>query len=244
MKEQLYTIPVNDAFAADTECPLCKIYHDLEKDAIEFTMGPSYMQDDIRAKTDEIGFCQKHMVKLYANGNRLGLALMMHTHLNKVINEMKYKASKPAGKGGFFSKKDDSGDPVVSYIKKLDRSCFVCDKIEMTYPRYVDTIFYLWKNDPAFHDKFTKCKGFCVSHYGELYERSASMLGSKDRAEFIEVLNRVFFDNIERVNEDVSWFIDKFDYRNKDASWKNSKDALPRGITKLDHVFVEEPENK
>ena len=32
--------------------------------------------------------------------------------------------------------------------------------------------------------------------------------------------------------------------KTEDADWKNSKDALPRGITKLDHVFVEEPENK
>lgn len=236
MKEQLYTIPVNDAFAADTECPLCKIYHDLEKDAIEFTMGPSYMQDDIRMETNEAGFCPNHMRLMYANGNRLGLALMMNTHLNKVIEEMKAKASKPARGGGFFSKKDAT-DPVVSYVKNLECSCFVCNKIELTYPRYVDTIFYLWKNDPAFHDKFISCKGFCISHYGELYERSASKFGSKDRAEFLDALNKLFFDNIERVNEDISWFIDKFDYRNKDASWKNSKDALPRGITKLNHIF-------
>ncbi len=244
MKEQLYTIPVNDAFEADAECPLCKIYHDLEKDAIGFTMGSSYMQDDIRMKTNEVGFCPDHIQMMYANGNRLGLALMMNTHYDKIIADMKSMASKPTVKNGFFSKKEDTADPVVSYIKKLEKSCFVCERINSTYPRYVDTIFYLWKNDSSFHDRFIKCKGFCISHYAELYERSADMFGTRERAEFLEVLNRVFFDNIERVNEDISWFIEKFDYRNKDASWKNSKDALPRGITKLDHVFVEEPENK
>ena len=33
MKEQLYTIPVNDAFAKDCECPICEMYKELEKNA-------------------------------------------------------------------------------------------------------------------------------------------------------------------------------------------------------------------
>ena len=37
---------------------------------------------------------------------------------------------------------------------------------------------------------------------------------------------------MKRVTDDLEWFIDKFDYRHKDEPWKNSKDALPRAITK------------
>ena len=44
---------------------------------------------------------------------------------------------------------------------------------------------------------------------------------------------------MERVNGDIGWFIDKFDYRFKNEPWKNSKDALPRGIIKANHTFVE-----
>ena len=47
MAEQLYTIPVNDAFHADCECPLCQMQKTLEEHAIEYTMGPSYMKDRI-----------------------------------------------------------------------------------------------------------------------------------------------------------------------------------------------------
>ena len=57
MAEQLYTIPVNDAFHADCECPLCQMQKTLEEHAIEYTMGPSYMEDDNRAMTDKMGFC-------------------------------------------------------------------------------------------------------------------------------------------------------------------------------------------
>ena len=56
MAEQLYTIPVNDAFHADCECPLCQMQKTLEEHAIEYTMGPSYMEDDNRAMTDKMGF--------------------------------------------------------------------------------------------------------------------------------------------------------------------------------------------
>ena len=72
MKEQLYTIPVNDAFAVDCECPVCSMYDSLERDAIEFTMGPSYMEDDIRMETNKIGFCSHHVKQLYKHQNRLG----------------------------------------------------------------------------------------------------------------------------------------------------------------------------
>ena len=54
------------------------------------------------------------------------------------------------------------------------------------------------------------------------------------------MLNKVYFENMERVNSDVSWFIDKHDYRNKEADWKNSKDSIPRAIIKTEHTIIEE----
>ena len=71
MGEVLYTIPVKDAYKLDCECPICRMYNDIEKNAIEFTMGPSYMEDDIRAVTDEKGFCKEHTQKLMDANNRL-----------------------------------------------------------------------------------------------------------------------------------------------------------------------------
>mgnify|MGYP000320331317 FL=1 len=61
MEEQLYTIPVNDAFTTDCECPICEMNRQLERNAIDYTMGPSYMEDDNRAMTDEQGFCAHHV---------------------------------------------------------------------------------------------------------------------------------------------------------------------------------------
>jgi hypothetical protein len=38
---------------------------------------------------------------------------------------------------------------------------------------------------------------------------------------------------MDRIQEDISWFIKKFDYRFENESWKNSKDAVERTVNKV-----------
>lgn len=40
-------------------------------------------------------------------------------------------------------------------------------------------------------------------------------------------------ENYQRLQEEVTWFTDKFDYRNKDKDWGNSKDSIQRCMQKL-----------
>ena len=47
--------------------------------------------------------------------------------------------------------------------------------------------------------------------------------------------------NMDRMQEDVSWMVEKFDYLNKDADWKNSKDAIQRGMQKLKGGYPADP---
>lgn len=238
MAEQLYTIPVNEAFLAQCECPLCFLHKQLEDNAVEYTMGPSYMEDDNRELTDKLGFCSRHIKILYTHKNKLGLALMLNTHLNKTISDLKVLSkNRSVSKNSLFKK--DKASSVYEYTTSLDNSCFICDRINSTFERYIDTLFHLWKKDIQFHDKFKSSKGFCVYHYGMLHGMAEKKLSKDAFQEFVIWLDRVFFDNIERVNSDVSWFIDKFDYRYRDEPWKNSKDALPRGILKANHTFID-----
>mgnify|MGYP007115437660 CR=1 FL=1 len=43
--------------------------------------------------------------------------------------------------------------------------------------------------------------------------------------------------NMERLSEDVAWLVEKFDYNNFEADWKNSKDALSRSVQKLQGIY-------
>ena len=38
---------------------------------------------------------------------------------------------------------------------------------------------------------------------------------------------------MDRMYEDVAWMIEKFDHTNIGADWKNSRDAIQRGMQKL-----------
>ena len=71
MKEKIYTIPVNEGFEADDECPFCAMERAVEHASIRHVAGPgaSYMEPDVRAATDAVGFCREHMKKLYDYGN-------------------------------------------------------------------------------------------------------------------------------------------------------------------------------
>lgn len=239
MKEQLYTIPVNDAFDKDCECPVCEMYHSLETAAIDFTMGPSYMEDDVRMETDKIGFCADHIKLLYQNQNRLGLGLMLLSHLDNSIKEIEKAAKngKPS-KNGLFKKKEGTS-LIKGYIDKLEHSCYICNRMNRMFERYIITFFYLYHNDESFRKKFEQCKGFCAKHYALFYEVAPNHLNGKETEEFIETLNKLYLDNMKRIRDELEWFTDKFDYRYANEPWKNSKDALPRTIQKVNSVWVE-----
>lgn len=230
MKEKIYTIPVNDAFSSDCECPICSMYKTLEDDAVNYAMGPSYMEDDIRMVTDKKGFCQKHLKKIYDVENRLGFALVMKTHLDKVIRDIEgLQENKPAGKSLF---KKAEKPQIQEYIEELNNSCFVCDRIANTFDRYLDTVFYMYKHDEQFKKMYSESKGFCTTHYGILIEKAVNKLSGKDLDEFLEMTNNLYIENMKRVRDDVEWFINKFDHKYINEPWKNAKDSLIRAMIK------------
>lgn len=240
MKEKLYTIPVNDAFNANSECPICLMKKTLEDNAIDFTMGPSYMEDDVRAETDNIGFCSRHIEKLYKNQNRLGLALMLKTHMDKTVKDLEELTSGDSKLTSLsLFKKETKNDGIKAYLEQLDHSCYICDKINNTFTRYIDTLFSLYQKDDQFRNKFKLSKGFCTFHYGLLYSEASKRLKGDKSKEFINSLSTVYLDNIKRVRDDLEWFIDKFDYRYVNEPWKNSKDALLRAIVKTNSTTAD-----
>ena len=114
--------------------------------------------------TDKKGFCQKHLKKVYDCENRLGFALVMKTHLDRVINDIEsLQDGKVAGKS-MFKKADKPA--VTAYTEQLESTCFVCERIEDTFERYLDTIFHMYKHDAEFRQKYSESKGFCTKHYG------------------------------------------------------------------------------
>lgn len=240
MKEQLYAIPVNDAFDSASECPVCTMYNELLKNAIDYTLGPSYMEDDVRMETNRLGFCSTHLKLLYDKQNRLGLSLMMLTHMDEVIKDVEklQNGSHPV-RGGLFRKNQDMS-PIAAYIKTKSESCFICDRINRVFDRYIATIFHLYRNDDSFSKKISESKGFCMDHYGLLYEKSSEHLNRSEQESFCAMLDNLFLANFKRVRDDLDWYTCKFDYRFVNEPWKNSKDALQRSMLKVNSVQTDD----
>ena len=250
MKEQLYTIPLNDAVNAQYECPFCYIHRNIEQDLLDFVLGSgsSYMEADIREQTDKAGFCRYHFQKMFDYGNTLGNAWILKTHYQRMIREMQQEfASFRPGKSsllGKFKKAEGSENTIGMWIRAKEDSCYICSQYKDTYERYLDTFFYLWKNDESFRNKIINGKGFCLPHFGDLCEAADRKLSDKEKQEFYDCLLPVMEANMQRISEDVSWLVEKFDYRNKDADWKNSKDAIQRGMQKLKGGYPADPAYK
>ena len=169
MKEQLYTIPLNDAVNAQDECPFCFIHRSIEQDLLDFVLGSgsSYMEADIREQTDKAGFCRYHFQKMFDYGNTLGNAWILKTHYQRMIREMQQEfASFRPGKSsllGKFKKAEGSENTIGMWIRAKEDSCYICSQYKDTYERYLDTFFYLWKNDESFRNKIINGKGFCLT---------------------------------------------------------------------------------
>ncbi|MBR1442469.1 MAG: hypothetical protein IJ583_02925 [Firmicutes bacterium] len=241
MKEQIYSIPVTDGFREGGECPFCNMYKKLESDAVDYMLGPSYMEDDIRMDTNKTGFCKDHYKKMYDKQNRLGLALMLHTHIGEINGQLEKMMKEPikAEKKGFFSKNTEK-NKISSYLDNITDSCYICNRIDVTFERYFDTFFYLWKNKKEIREFVKESKGFCLEHFSKLADLGAKKLKGSEYEEFMNIIIPIEKENLKRLEGELEHFINKFDYKYKDEPWGTAQDSLIRGITKAASVFVEE----
>lgn len=248
MKEQLHTIPVNEAFESGDECPFCFMERAVERSAIRYTIGPgaSYMEPDVRAETGRTGFCVTHTQKLYDYGNTLGNALILQTHMNSLIEDFRREAEAfqaPAKKPLFGKKKPAEQEPYWQRLEQQVDNFFICNKIKYNMDRYFETFFVLLR-EPEFRDKVTASKGFCMRHFSQMLRMAEDKLPNNQRDWFYPTVFKLMEDNLLRVKEDLDWLVAKYDYRNAGADWKNSRDALQRTMQKLEGLHPADPPYK
>ena len=245
MKEVIETTPVIEAFESGDECPFCYLQRWAEQRAINYVAGPcaSYMEPDVRAITDRQGFCGDHLKKLYDYGNSLGNALMMQTHFIDLNRELEKELSNfsPPGKRGLFSKPDEAS--LLRWLRSRNHSCYLCNRVDASMQRYYAT-FYVLLKEAEFREKVENSKGICMRHFEALLEKAPEHLPNSQRQWFYDTVPQVFKNNLARVQQDLDWFVAKFDYRNSGADWKNSKDAVSRSMQKLQGLHPADPPYK
>lgn len=261
MKEKLYTIELNDALNADDECLLCWLERKLEQENLEFVLGSSYMESDIREQTSERGFCRRHTKMMFDYGNTLGNAWILKSRMEYLRREFKKqmdqygtaKSTGSSGSGGMLGwlKKPaaksgggaaaDASSQAEGWLRSEENHCYVCERIRVIYERVLDTFVYMLRNDPAFCEKLMNSKGFCLHHFADILHVCEEKLKPQEKEVWIPKLAELMNRNLDRIQGDVDWLIEKFDYRNQNADWKQSKDAVQRTMQKINSGYPADP---
>lgn len=249
MKEDISTIPLIDAFKAKDECPFCYLERKAEQHALSFILGSAYMEDDIREKTDAAGFCRHHFKMMYDYGNRLGSALILSTHMKKLNQELAkelkdFQPQKSSLRSRMKRTSVEEGQaktPLGAWIDAKKKSCYVCSHFNDIYGRYLDTFFTLYRKNKEFRELFESSKGFCLPHFGDLMECAEGKLNDAQKQDFYPAVFDMMQKNLERVQKEVAWFVEKNDHLNKDKDWGNSADSVQRAMQKCTGGYPADP---
>ena len=220
--ESIYTIPVNEAFedsvGESCRCPFCLIHERLEVNEIDLILGASMMEPDTRIKTNEMGFCAEHFDTLLNGGKALPFALMMESHVDHIKDKLKGP--------GLMTGSNAAAD--IKTLEELQKSCYVCSRIDYHFTRMIDTAVYLWENDESFRKKVEATERFCYRHFAKFAAAGKARLGGKSFTAFYKTIYGIQEAYTDKLSEDVSFFCKKFDYRYADEPWGTAKDAPER----------------
>lgn len=239
MRYHIDTIPVWDALRTQGECSLCTLRRKAEHTLADRYLGASVMEPDARIRVNAKGFCPPHHRMLYARQNRLGHALMMLSHVREVRKKLAPLLDEPAraNQGGLFERmrKRPQGDGVAPSfpMAALAEGCVLCDTLNESMDRYAYTLLHLWKTDEGFQRELRASRGFCLPDTVLLLDMATQHLSGKHLDGFRQAAATLLSDNLKRLDEELEWFTLKFDYRNNDKPWGESRDALERTIQKL-----------
>lgn len=218
MKESIYTIPLTDALA-EGECPFCYLHIRTERDLLCLYMEGGLMQPDWRGRLLEMGLCGEHLTKMYHQSSRLGTAILVKSLLDQGEEH--------------FSKIERRGKAqVVS-----EPTCMACYDLKEAFIHYADGFLTTLLREPEFADRAQR-SGLCLFHLTELLRFIASQRRFGKKGLEQQVI-RASLERLQGIQQDLAWFIQKFDYRFAEEPWHGAEDALERSLRILAGIHGE-----
>ena len=234
MAYKIETISVYEVFESKCTCPLCDLQDKLEADYTQYYLGNAAMLPEIRVKVNKHGFCGHHLDMLCSAGNKLPLALQMHTYLEQ-RNKSVAKAVSD------YSKKCVGREKAAQEsLKKLDevlfsnhQECLICQSTEENMRRYQQTLIRLYFDEERFRRLFDDCNGFCARHFSELLHHARKVCSSSEQERFVRTLTELEQRKMQELADSVEHFTKMFDYRSQGLEWGDSRTAVSRTVQLL-----------
>ena len=236
LKARLDTYSLWEATKAGGECPLCALRRKTERQLIDRSLGGSVMSPDDRQRVNAAGYCPDHHRQLFEQKNRLGHALVtlsrLQTLLPQVETALREAESGKKASGPRLFGRGNASDAPGKALQPLSTGCVLCQELEDHSLWQAETFLYLWEKDPEFKAAFIASKGLCLPDTARVMDLAEKLPADKRQA-LLAALRQGFTESLTRLEQELSWYTQKFDYRNQDAPWGESKDALERTVNKL-----------
>lgn len=224
--EKIYTIRISEAMEKKCGCPLCTVERQLEEDEVERILGASMMEPNVRVQTNAQGFCGRHLDAMLAKSNKLSLALMLSTHMQE-LNKKVFADCVP------LMQKTPDPKKQVSALTKKAQSCYLCGRTREFMSATYGAFVHMYKTMDDFDARLREQPNICLRHTRLVFDAAAKSMPKDTLKKFAAAVNDINMKYAHELVDDVEWFCKKFDYRYKDADWKNSKDAVERAVAFL-----------
>lgn len=223
MRYDITNIPVGEVFEEKDGCPICRLRNKLEARAVEYITGAAMMEPDIRMETNKQGFCIDHYRMMLGQRNRLGVALILESHLAEMEKQV-FSGAPLLGKAPRKQAKDAA---------RAAHSCFVCGQVDSAMEKMLATVCRTWEAQGDFRRLFEEQPCLCLPHFSALVQAADGAASKKQQPAFATAAAKLAREYLSTLKGDVRHFCDMYDYRNAnnpDADWGNSKDAVERSI--------------
>jgi Family of unknown function (DUF6062) len=225
---------VHDAYEQGGTCPLCTLMDGAERTCLASFQHSRVMEPNVRVKTNALGFCPDHLGKLFKGENKLGLGLVMLTHLQEKSAEVcsALDGSIEAAEGGGRDRMRRIRQ-IIDSLEALRDSCFICGLLAQDLARYSWTILYLWRKDPQFPPLFRASRGFCLSHFCTVLATACDVLRGDRLALWLHDAVPVMKRALAGLEDDLLAFTQLHKAENRSLGTDEVRSALARTLQLL-----------
>ena len=249
MNYHIDTIPLWDAVKAEAPCPFCAVMANTEATFADRYLHGAVMEPDVRVKVNEKGFCREHWALLYAQRKPLPVSLMLHTHLvqkrpgyDKALAGLQRTVDKGVGlmDAGALGKLNKKGGlqgqiaEVAELVAKAQHSCLLCERMETTLARYLNTFCVMFRDETPFAKAIQEGPGFCLPHAADLLRAAPEHLSGKALEKLLSAVISSTRRALEQQEQDLYAYTQLYDYQNAATQpTPQVRDAVPRAINRL-----------
>jgi len=190
------------------------------------------MEPQVRVQTNREGFCARHLRKLYAGDDKLGVALVVHTRLQQLRRELD-DALDGAARGAGRRADTRPVQAAADRMGAMGESCYLCRLLGQDLQRYAFTILYLWARDPDFAPVFRASRGFCLPHFAAVLREGTRSMRPDRLRRWLEEAGAIMRDSLRRLDGELHAFTQLHRAENRSLGTEEERTALARTVQKL-----------